>query len=156
MTQHGLTISAVLEELREEFPDLSVSKVRFLDAQGLVSPGRSESGYRRYSESDVDKLRFVLRAQRDRFWPLKVIREALDAYGRGLTPEGEAFTTAVPSVPKPAQDPDAPSAADLAAPVETLSLTREELSRGSGAEGSARRARDLRSRPAGRDRTLRC
>ena len=96
---HGLTISGVLDELREEFPDLTVSKVRFLDAQGLVSPKRSDSGYRRYSHEDIDRLRFVLRAQRDRFWPLKVIRDALDAYDRGLTPDEDVMATAVPAVP---------------------------------------------------------
>ena len=133
MAQHGLTISAVLKTLREEFPDLSVSKVRFLDAQGLVSPKRSDSGYRRYSDEDVERLRFVLRAQRDRFWPLKVIREALDAYDRGLTPQDVDFVSAVPSVPTPTADPDVPDVETLAADAnETLSLTREELARGAG------------------------
>lgn len=130
----GLTIGAVLDELRGEFPDLSVSKVRFLDAQGLVSPQRSESGYRRYTAQDVDRLRFVLRAQRDRFWPLKVIREALDAYDRGLTPDDAPVATAVPSVPHPDVDPDVPAAEALTTAVERLSLTREELVRGSGAD----------------------
>lgn len=130
----GLTIGAVLDQLHEEFPDLSVSKVRFLDAQGLVSPQRSESGYRRYSQADVERLRFVLRAQRDRFWPLKVIREALDAYDRGLTPDDESFTSATPSVPKPPIDGDVPTAEEFDAAPERLSLTREELVRGSGAD----------------------
>lgn len=131
----GLTIGAVLDELREEFPDLSVSKVRFLDAQGLVSPQRSESGYRRYSHEDVDRLRFVLRAQRDRFWPLKVIREALDAYDRGLSPDGSEFTSAIPAVPKPEVDPDVPDVDALdAEPLDKLSLTREELCRGAEAD----------------------
>lgn len=131
---HGLTISGVLDELREEFPDLTVSKVRFLDAQGLVSPKRSDSGYRRYSSEDIDRLRFVLRAQRDRFWPLKVIREALDAYDRGLTPDEDVPTSAVPSVPSAGVDEDVPSEEQLtAAPRERLSLTRDELARGAQA-----------------------
>lgn len=135
MAQPGLTISAVLDTLREEFPDLTVSKVRFLDAQGLVSPKRSDSGYRRYDEQDVERLRFVLRAQRDRFWPLKVIREALDAYDRGLAPQDADFISAVPSVPKPTADPDVPSVASLAdGGDETLSLTRDELVRGADAD----------------------
>lgn len=138
----GLTISAVLESLHDEFPDLSVSKVRFLDAQGLVSPQRSDSGYRRYSEEDVERLRFVLRAQRDRFWPLKVIREALDAYDRGLTPSDDAFTSAVPSVPAPRADEDVPTVDDpTAAEDETLALTRDEVARGSNA--SAQLVHDL-------------
>lgn len=129
----GLTIGAVLETLREEFPDLSVSKVRYLDAEGLVSPKRSESGYRRYSREDVERLRFVLRAQRDRFWPLKVIREALDAYDRGLEPEGESFT-ALPVVPMPQADPDVPDVTELETNVERLSLTASELCRGAGCD----------------------
>lgn len=130
----GLTISGVLDALRPEFPDLTVSKVRFLDAQGLVSPQRSESGYRRYSDEDVERLRFVLRAQRDRFWPLKVIREALDAYDRGLRPDDDAFASAVPSVPAQHVDEDVPSEAELTeAPREALALTRDELARGAGA-----------------------
>lgn len=130
----GLTIGAVLNQLREEFPDLTVSKVRFLDAQELVSPQRSESGYRRYSEDDVERLRFVLRAQRDRFWPLKVIREALDAYDRGLVMD-DGEISALPTIPQPGSDEDVPSAqALLDGPV--LELTREELQRGSGASGS--------------------
>ena len=134
---HGLTISGVLEELREEFPDLTVSKVRFLDAQGLVSPKRSDSGYRRYSHEDIDRLRFVLRAQRDRFWPLKVIRDALDAYDRGLTPDEDVMASAVPAVPAQHVDEDVPSEEQLtAAPRENLSLTRDELARGAQASTS--------------------
>ena len=134
---HGLTISGVLDELREEFPDLTVSKVRFLDAQGLVSPKRSDSGYRRYSHEDIDRLRFVLRAQRDRFWPLKVIRDALDAYDRGLTPDEDVMATAVPAVPAQHVDEDVPSEEQLtAAPRENLSLTRDELARGAQASTS--------------------
>ncbi|MBD2758794.1 MerR family transcriptional regulator [Yimella sp. cx-573] len=108
--QPTLAIGAVLGRLTEEFPDLTLSKVRFLDAQGVVSPQRAESGYRRYTERDVERLRFVLRCQRDRFWPLKVIREALDAFDRGLEPAADQ-RPAVPSVPI---DPDAPTVADLA------------------------------------------
>ena len=126
----GLTIGAVLAALRDEFPDLSVSKVRYLDAEGLVSPKRSESGYRRYSNEDVERLRFVLRAQRDRFWPLKVIREALDAYDRGLSPETGEAMSAVPVVPSPQADPDVPSVEAIQAPVRELSLTAKELCRG--------------------------
>lgn len=78
-----LTIGQVLARLSDEFPDLSVSKVRFLETEGLLSPQRSGSGYRRYSEGDVERLEFILRAQRDNFWPLKVIKSALEARERG-------------------------------------------------------------------------
>lgn len=78
------TIGQVLEMIRGEFPDISVSKLRYLEAEGLISPDRDQpSGYRRFRQSDVDRLLFVLRIQRDRYLPLKVIREHLEALDRG-------------------------------------------------------------------------
>ncbi|HUC56879.1 MAG TPA: MerR family transcriptional regulator [Streptosporangiaceae bacterium] len=74
-----LGIGEVLVELRAEFPDISVSKIRFLEAEGLISPARSPSGYRRFGPADVDQLRFILTAQRDQYLPLKVIKERLAA-----------------------------------------------------------------------------
>src|SRR6476620_6016023 len=79
-----LTIGKVLAALAEDFPDVTASKIRFLEAEGLVLPHRTASGYRTYTEDDVRRLRYVLTAQRDRYWPLKVIRDALDALDRGL------------------------------------------------------------------------
>ena len=70
-----MTIGAVLDALKPEFPDISISKIRFLEAEGLVTPERTPSGYRHFSEDDVERLRYILTAQRDRFWPLKVIRD---------------------------------------------------------------------------------
>ena len=75
----GLSIGAVLSQLRPEFPEVTISKIRFLEAEGLVRPARTASGYRQFSVADVERLRFVLSAQRDRYLPLKVIREQLDA-----------------------------------------------------------------------------
>ncbi|GAA4434465.1 MerR family transcriptional regulator [Actinokineospora soli] len=75
----GSTIGAVLARLRPEFPDVTISKIRFLEAEGLVSPERTAAGYRRFSDADIARLRFVLAAQRDHYLPLKVIRERLDA-----------------------------------------------------------------------------
>ncbi len=72
-----LGIGEVLTELRAEFPDISVSKIRFLESEGLISPARSPSGYRRFGPADVDQLRFILTAQRDQYLPLRVIRERL-------------------------------------------------------------------------------
>jgi DNA-binding transcriptional MerR regulator len=72
-----LGIGEVLVELRAEFPDISVSKIRFLESEGLISPARSPSGFRRFSPADVDQLRFILTAQRDEYLPLRVIRERL-------------------------------------------------------------------------------
>ncbi len=81
-----LTIGQVVTVLNDEFPDLTVSKVRFLEAAGLVVPARSPAGYRRYTPDDLDRLRYVLRAQRDNFLPLKVIADHLAAIDRGLVP----------------------------------------------------------------------
>lgn len=80
-TRGRLSIGQVLEMLREEFPDLSHSKLHYLEAEGLVSPDRTSSGYRKYASADIDRLLFILRAQRDRFWPLKVIKEHLLEHG---------------------------------------------------------------------------
>ncbi len=74
-----LSIGDVLTLLREEFPDVTISKIRFLESQGLVNPERSPSGYRKFFEHDVERLRWVLRQQREHFLPLKVIRDRLDA-----------------------------------------------------------------------------
>lgn len=74
-----LSIGAVLSRLREEFPDVTISKIRFLEAEGLVTPARTASGYRQFTLADVERLRFVLATQRDHYLPLKVIKEQLDA-----------------------------------------------------------------------------
>jgi DNA-binding transcriptional MerR regulator len=76
-TQAYLGIGEVLVELRGEFPDISVSKIRFLESEGLISPARSPSGYRRFGPADLDQLRFILTAQRDQYLPLRVIKERL-------------------------------------------------------------------------------
>src|SRR5690348_15121646 len=73
-----LSIGEVLAQLRAEFPDTSISKLRFLETEGLVQPQRTPSGYRKYSREDVARLRYVLAAQRDQYLPLRVIRQQLD------------------------------------------------------------------------------
>src|SRR6516164_995287 len=70
-------ISEVLAQLRPEFPDISVSKIRFLEDKGLIEPARSRSGYRRFSAADIQRLRYILTVQRDTYLPLQVIRERL-------------------------------------------------------------------------------
>ncbi|KHL11090.1 MerR-like DNA binding protein [Mumia flava] len=85
----SLSIGEVLDELRAEFPDVSISKIRYLETEGLVEPARTPAGYRKFSRADVERLHFVLRLQRDRFWPLKVIRQKLDDLDRGLAPTDE-------------------------------------------------------------------
>lgn len=79
-----MSIGSALGILQREFPAASVSKIRFLEDQGLVSPRRTPSGYRSYSQSDVERLRFVLAAQRDSFLPLKVIRDRLAELDAGI------------------------------------------------------------------------
>ncbi|MEJ6548542.1 MerR family transcriptional regulator [Corynebacterium sp. USCH3] len=81
------SIGDVLKQLQADFPDVSVSKIRFLEAEGLVTPQRSKSGYRRFSPEDISRLRYILANQRDSFLPLKVIKEQLEAMDSGkVTP----------------------------------------------------------------------
>ncbi|MFF2631184.1 MerR family transcriptional regulator [Kitasatospora griseola] len=81
-----LSIGAVLAFLRDDFPEVTISKIRFLEAEGLVEPQRTPSGYRKFSAADMERLAYVLRMQRDHYLPLRVIREHLDAIERGEQP----------------------------------------------------------------------
>ena len=136
-TRGGLTIGHVLEQLRDEFPDVTSSKVRFLEAQGLVAPERTPAGYRLFSSDDVERLRYILTAQRDRFWPLKVIREALDALDRGL-PEPRAASAPARPTPSTPSTPSTSTPAPALVQAETLvprggaRLTGPELRQASG------------------------
>jgi DNA-binding transcriptional MerR regulator len=91
-----LSIGEVLNLLRPEFADVTISKLRFLEAEGLVEPLRTPAGYRKYTPAHVERLRMVLTAQRDRYLPLRVIREQLDALDRG-----ERVVGALPAPPPP-------------------------------------------------------
>ena len=82
----GMSIGTVLDLLRPDFPDVTISKIRFLEAEGLVTPQRAASGYRRFTAYDCARLRFILTAQRDHYLPLKVIRAELDAQPDGELP----------------------------------------------------------------------
>ncbi|WP_039824190.1 transcriptional regulator FtsR [Nocardia testacea] len=84
----GMSIGSVLELLRPDFPDITISKIRFLEAEGLIRPERTPSGYRRFSVADCERLRFVLTAQRDQYLPLKVIKEQLEAIDSGAATLG--------------------------------------------------------------------
>jgi DNA-binding transcriptional MerR regulator len=81
-----LSIGEVLAQLRPEYPDVTISKIRFLEAEGLIEPERTPSGYRKFSREDVARLRYVLSAQRDQYLPLRVIKAHLEAIDRGLEP----------------------------------------------------------------------
>ncbi len=110
-----LSIGDVLTLLREEFPDVTISKIRFLESQGLVNPERSPSGYRKFFDHDVERLRWVLRQQREHFLPLKVIRDRL-ADGELDDPSSPAETVngnmAVPSLSTLGPTADRQTAAD--------------------------------------------
>ena len=127
-----LSIGDVLTLLREEFPDVTISKIRFLESQGLVNPERSPSGYRKFFEADVERLRWVLRQQREHFLPLKVIRDRLDA---GDLSEGAAGEpVAAGSVPV------------------GVVRSRPDQRQGPGAGPCGGRSRSLRAQPLGRPR----
>lgn len=79
-----MSIGEVLAQLRPDFPDVRISKIRFLEAEGLVEPQRSASGYRRFTPDDVARLRYVLTVQRDHYLPLRVIKEQLEQLDRGM------------------------------------------------------------------------
>lgn len=123
-----LSIGALVRALAEEFPELTISKVRFLETEGLVTPARTASGYRQYSAADVERLRWVLRAQRDRFWPLTMIRAALEAADRGLEPGLPGQRPTVPATPP---DGDVPDLGDLLAR-DRLRITATELAEAAG------------------------
>jgi DNA-binding transcriptional MerR regulator len=121
----GLSIGAVLAQLRADFPDVTISKIRFLESEGLVCPARTASGYRQFSPADVARLRFVLAAQRDHYLPLKVIKEQLDAAGSadGEVVPGDA---ARPKSACGLAGVSGPTADDFVAGAE-IRLTREEM-----------------------------
>jgi DNA-binding transcriptional MerR regulator len=97
------SIGEVINLLREDFPDVSVSKIRFLESQGLIDPGRSDSGYRQFNEADLARLRFILQQQRDHFLPLKVIKSKLTLWERGE--DLETKTTSPVRQPGPSGEP---------------------------------------------------
>ncbi len=118
----GMSIGAVLDLLRPDFPDVTISKIRFLEAEGLVTPQRSGSGYRRFTAYDCARLRFILTAQRDQYLPLKVIKAQLDAQPDGELPSaGSPYS--VPRLVPSASESD--TGTGVAAAV--VRLSREDL-----------------------------
>ena len=118
-----LSIGEVLSRLRTEFADITISKIRFLESEGLIDPQRTPSGYRKFTTSDLERLRFVLLAQRDQYLPLKVIKENLDAMDRGLAPAKVVGGEASPRL----ASKNGSLTADQFASDNDLRLTRNEL-----------------------------
>ncbi len=125
MTDH-LSIGEVLSLLQDEFPDVTISKIRFLESQGLIDPERTPSGYRKFYESDIDRLRWILVQQREHFLPLKVIKDRLtdpDA-GQGaleLSADGAA------DAPPPPTPPHSHTASDTATATATATAPADEM-----------------------------
>ena len=131
----GMSIGTVLDLLRPDFPDVTISKIRFLEAEGLVTPQRAASGYRRFTAYDCARLRFILTAQRDHYLPLKVIRSQLDAHPDGeIPPIGSPYgVPRLVSVGGSADFADAGSDTAAVAPTR-IRLSREDLLDRSGVD----------------------
>ena len=135
-----MSIGEVLGGLKQDFPQITISKIRFLETEGLIDPERTPSGYRKFYQKDLDRLRFILSLQRDSYLPLKVIRERLAAYDAGLvgpvgdgaaeTPNGgaAAMVEAAPQPSRPEVEPDE----DLAEPATALHLSEGDLAAATG------------------------
>jgi DNA-binding transcriptional MerR regulator len=120
-----MNIGQVLDQLRPDFPGITIPKIRFLEDKGLIKPERTPAGYRKFSEDDVDRLRYVLRMQRDHYLPLKVIGEHLDAIDRGLEPP--PIESVVPTVPKVALAADGMPSPESFSRASDVRLSRREL-----------------------------
>lgn len=118
-------IGEVLDLLRPDFPGVTIPKIRFLEDKGLVKPERTPSGYRKFSPEDVDRLRYVLRMQRDHYLPLRVIGEHLDAIDRGLAPP--PIDPTVPTVPTVALAADGLPSPESFSRRDHVRLSRKEL-----------------------------
>ncbi len=130
------SIGQVLAVLKPEFEDISISKIRFLESEGLISPERAPSGYRRYAESDIERLRYILDVQKNHYLPLKVIREHLDMMDRGQQPPALSSSAAASS------EADAVEQANSLAPrpvppKRAIRVTRRELLELSGLTDAA-------------------
>ena len=121
-----MSIGAVLDALRPDFPDVTISKIRFLEAEGLVTPERTASGYRRFTAYDCARLRFILTAQRDQYLPLKVIKAQLDSQPDGELPRtGSAY--GVPRLVPVSGEPGGPEEFGAAVAPTQIRLSREDL-----------------------------
>lgn len=144
-----LSIGEVLGLLLDEFPDVTISKIRFLESQGLIEPERTASGYRKFYDADVDRLRFILREQRENYLPLKVIRDRLE----GETPTGGISRT---DPAGPGSRPDDTTAVMTRPEVEAADVAEAAADAAPGGDGGnaddvdeVPSDADVRSHPAG-------
>ena len=124
-TRNYQSIGEVLVAVKTEFPDITISKIRFLESEGLIQPERTPSGYRKFYEEDLERLKSILRMQRDEYLPLKVIKERLLKQDAGELEE-----------PTPAEEDDAPGEVEevLAEPATGLQMPIEEMSAATGVD----------------------
>ncbi|HXF37854.1 MAG TPA: MerR family transcriptional regulator [Actinomycetota bacterium] len=132
-TRNYQSIGEVLVSVKTEFPDITISKIRFLESEGLISPERTPSGYRKFYEKDVERLKAILRMQRDEYLPLKVIKERLARMDAGEVGEPAAAT------PTEAAEPEE----ELAEAPTGLQMSLEEMAAATGVEKE--RIRELES-----------
>jgi len=133
-TRSYMSIGEVLVTLKTEFPDITISKIRFLEGEGLIGPERTPSGYRKFYDEDVDRLRMILRMQRDEYLPLKVIKERL------RRAEQEPVSEAAAAATKKAE---ASAIEEIATPPTGLHMSMDELAAATGVERD--RIKDLES-----------
>jgi DNA-binding transcriptional MerR regulator len=132
MSADHQSIGEVLATLRGDFPDITISKIRFLESQGLIDPERTPSGYRKFRDGDVARLRWILHQQKDNFLPLKVIKARLDDAGPHALPEDleplDVATAAAASAPEPEPEPQ-PAARPASVRVDGGAYNLTELER---------------------------
>jgi DNA-binding transcriptional MerR regulator len=135
-TRNYQSIGEVLVAVKTEFPDITISKIRFLEAEGLIEPERTPSGYRKFYAQDVDKLKSILRMQRDEYLPLKVIKERLLQQAAGEEVELDADG-------EPVEAPEVPASEEIADAPTGLQMSLDEMSAATGIEKD--RIKDLES-----------
>jgi DNA-binding transcriptional MerR regulator len=130
-TRNYQSIGEVLVAVKTEFPDITISKIRFLESEGLIEPERTPSGYRKFYVQDVDRLKSILRMQRDEYLPLKVIKERLLKQD---TDDGEEIPTLEQVVAGGERGADIPAGEELAEAPTGLQMSLEEMSAATGVE----------------------
>lgn len=127
-----ISIGELRAALLPDFPEITISKIRYLEDAGLIAPARTASSYRKFSHDDLARVRYVLSQQRDNYLPLKVIKENLDAIDRGLEIDGNGSRARVPVLAMARDRDGLPTAAEFTRAARSIRLTRTELLQDSG------------------------